>query len=168
MAEAGPLNLGDADLKGFEAVDPGSYNVVVHEMKMDAVKNTSGEGKMPAGTPMVKIQWRATEDNPEGLDNRRFFSQFIIPPKSYDKKKAQIMKGMLAKAFIALGESEETVRNDKFNPDFEDYVGREAVIVVGKEPKKIGGEVIHDEFNNPVKAIKPAGSISGNDGGGLL
>lgn len=165
---AGPLNLSDADLKGFEALDPAQYNAVIFEMKMDAVKNVSGTGKMPAGTPMIKVQFRIT-DEVNGSTNRRVFSQYIIPPDNYDEKKAQMMKGMLARFFIALGETEEAVRNKKFNPDFEDYIGRECVVVLGKEQKKDQqGNLVADEYNNPVKGVKPAGSIGESASSGLL
>jgi hypothetical protein len=173
MTEAGPLNLADADLKGFDAVEAGAYNCTVFAMTLEAVKNTSGQGKMPAGTPMIKVQFATTEDN-EGVEaNRRFFSQYIIPPADYDASKAAKMKGMLARVFIALGESEEDVRNKKFNPDFEDYVGRECVVIVGREPKKTrdsSGELVTvpDEYNNPVKGVKPAGSMVGSSDTGLL
>ena len=160
-----PLNLADADLKGFEAIDPGHYNAVVFAMTLDAVKNTDGTGKMPAGTPMIKIQFRITDDI-NGSTNRRVFWQGIVPPKDYDKKKAAVMKGMIVRAFIGLGDKEEDVLSAKYDPDYEDYIGRECVVVVGKEQKKING-VLVDEWNNPVKSIKAAGSITGS-GGGLL
>ena len=166
----GPLNLQDADMQGFEAVDPGRYNVEVFEVTMDAVKNTRGDGKMPAGTPMIKIQFKATEDNPEGLNNRRFFTQFVIPPKDYDKGKASKMKGMLARALIALGEPEEQVLGKGYEPDLEDLVGRACVIQVGREQKLDGNtrEPIEGEYNNPVKGIKPAGSGTGSSDSDLL
>lgn len=166
MAEgtAGPLNLGDADLKGIEAVDAGRYNCTIFAMTMDAVKNADGRGKMPAGTPMVKVQFRANENNPDGLENRRFFSQYILPPKDYDKEKAAKMKGMFARFLMALGEKEEDIRAKGYDPDFEDFVGRECVVVVGREQKmtREGGELVavDGEYNNPVKGVKPAGSIT--------
>jgi len=163
----GLLNLSDADLSGFEPLEPGRYNAEVFEMSMDAVKNTSGEGKMPAGTPMVKIQFRLTDEGP--LHNRAVWVTYVIPPNDYDPAKAAKMKGMLARTFIALGDSEEAVRDKKFAPDFEDYKGRSCVVVVGKEPKRTrDGEIIPDEFNNPVKGVKPAGSLVGSPSGGLL
>jgi hypothetical protein len=161
----GPLNLSDADTSGFEAIDPGRYNAEVFQITMDAVKNTRGEGKMPAGTPMVKVQFKLISDaagKEEGILNRRAFVTYVIPPKDYDKAKAAKIKGMLANFFIALGESEETVRSNKFDPDFEDYIGRPCVVVLGKEPKRdSAGNVIPDEYNNPVKGVKPAGSLVG-------
>jgi hypothetical protein len=163
---AGPLNLSDADLSGFEPLNPGRYNAEVFEITMDAVKNTSGEGKMPAGTPMVKVQFKLTD---ESVENRRVFTQFVIPPKEYDKAKASKMKGMLARFFIATGDSEETVLNKDFDPDFENYKGRPVVVVLGKEPKKDRqGNIVDGEYNNPVKGIKPAGSIVGTTQSGLL
>jgi len=163
----GLLNLSDADLSGFEPLDPGRYNAEVFEMSMDAVKNVDGTGKMPAGTPMVKIQFKLTDEGP--LFNRRVFVTYVVPPKDYDAGKAAKMKGMLARFFMALGDSEETVRGKNFDPDFDDYIGRECVVVVGKEQKRTrDGDIIEGEFNNPVKGVKPAGSIAGAPTGGLL
>lgn len=168
MSTPGPLNLADADLVGFEAgVDAGRYNCVVHEVSMDATTNP--DGKLPQGTPGVKFVFRATEDNEnEEVHNRRFYSTYWIPPKSYDKAKASKMKGMLGRVLIALGEDEETIRSKDFQPDLEDYVGRECVVVVNKVPKKIDGEVVEGEFNNNVTGVKPAGSGVGSNSGGIL
>lgn len=172
MSDAGPLNLGDANLKGFDAVDPGRYNAEVFEMSLDAVKNASGTGKMPAGTPMIKIQYKLLSDangTTDGIENRRVFQTLVIPPKDYDAGKAATMKGMIARLFIALGTAEETVVSDSFNPDFEDYVGLPCVLVLGKEPKKdMSGNVVEGEFNNPVKGVKPAGSLAGSEAGSLI
>lgn len=166
MSEIGPLNLGDADTSGFEPLEAGRYNAEVFEMKMDAVKNASGQGKMPAGTPMIKVQFKLTD---EGVHNRRVFSQYILPPKDYDQAKAAKIKGMLVRFLTAIGEDETKVKSAKYAPDFEDFVGRECVVVVGKEPKKDqNGNVVEGEYNNPVKGVKEAGSIAGTGGGGLL
>lgn len=162
----GLLNLSDADLSGFEPLEPKQYNAEVLEIKMDAVKNTSGEGKMPAGTPMIKVQFKITD---EGAVNRRVFTSMVIPPASYDPGKAAKMKGMIARFFIALGDTEEAVRSKDFDPDLEDYVGRACVVSVGKEQKRTrDGEVVEGEWNNPVKSVKPAGSIAGATSSGLL
>jgi hypothetical protein len=166
----GPLNLQDADLKGFEAVDPGRINAEIFEITMDAVKNPGGA--TPIGTPMMKVQFRATADNPEypeGIENRRFFTQYVVPPKDHPKEKAQKMKDMIARFFIALGFKEEEVLSKNFEPDFEDLKGRPCVIVVGKEPKlDRNRNVVEGEYNNPVKGVKPAGSIVAGPDSGLL
>jgi hypothetical protein len=165
----GPLNLSDADLKGFDAVESGRYNAEIVALTVDAVKNASGTGKMPAGTPMIKVQFRLLsnlEGISEGIENRRVFASYVIPPKDYDAKKAAVMKGMVARLFMALGDSEDEVRAKNFNPDLDDYVGRECVVTVGREPKKDqAGNTIEGEFNNPVKGVKAPGEVSA---GGLL
>lgn len=159
MSELGPLNLAGADLKGFDAVDPGRYQAEIFEIKVDAVKNETGEGKLPAGTPMLKIQYRLVSDiqgNTEGIENRRVFQQLVIPPKGYDEKKASVMKGMVARFFMALGYTEDEVTGAKFDPDLSEQVGKEVTINVSREPKKDrSGEVIEGEFNNNVKSVKP-------------
>lgn len=177
----GPLNLSDADLTGFDPINPGRYNAEIFEITMDAVKNTSGEGKMPAGTPMMKVQFKLINNDPitivddkgnekeMDLDNRRVFTQFVIPPVEYDKAKAAKMKGMIARFFIATGDDEEVVLNSEFDPDFADYQGRPVVVVLGKEPRRDRqGNTVEGEYNNPVKGIKPAGSIVGATSSGLL
>lgn len=150
---SGPLNLSDADMKGFDPLEPGRYNAEVVEITMDAVKN---EGKTPIGTPIVKFQFKITD---EEYENRRVWTQFVVPPKDYDKSKAAKMKGMLARTFIALGTPEEEVLSKNFDPDFDDYKGVPCVVTLSKEPKQDrSGNVIEGEFNNPVKQVKPAGS----------
>jgi len=158
---SGPLNLSDADMKGFDPLEPGRYNAEVVEITMDAVKNLSGEGKMPAGTPIVKCQFKITD---EEYANRRVWVQYVIPPKDYDKGKASKMKGMLARFFIALGVPEEEVLSKTFDPDFDDFIEVPCVVSIGKEPKKDRqGNIIEGEFNNPVKGIKPAGEAVTTD-----
>jgi len=171
MSGLGPLNLSDADTRGFEAIDAGRYPAVIQEIKMDAVKNADGTGKMPAGTPMIKVQFKITDEElkeAKGYEPR-VFAQYIIPPKDYDKAKAAKIKGMLVNFLTAVGEDEAAVKSNKYEPDLEDFVGRECVVVVAKEPKKNrDGSVIEDEYNNPVKGVKPAGTLTGSTGAGLL
>lgn len=163
----GPLDLSNADTSGFAPIDAGRYNATVFEIKMDAVKNPDGTGKMPAGTPMMKVQFKVNEPQVDGKvidQDRRVFTQFVIPPKGYDQKKANTMNGMVASFFIATGDDEAKVKSPKFNPDFEDYIGREVVVVVSKEeyPKDSG------EFQNRVKGVKKAGTLVGTSSPGLL
>lgn len=167
----GPLDLSDADLEGFDAIDAGRYNVELVELTWDAVKNPNG--KLPVGTPILKIQAKVVDH--EQYENRRLFDQFTVPPKDYDAKKAATMKGFMARFFMALGYTEEQIKSPEFNPNFEDLQGQAAVAVVGKEPKKTrdaDGElvVVPDEWNNPIKGWKPAGSLAtaGEEASGLL
>jgi hypothetical protein len=169
MAGVPPLDLGDADTSGFAPIDPGRYPAEVFKATWDEIKNTSGTGKMPAGTPMLKVQFRITQEI-DGSTNRRVFSQYIIPPKSYDKSKAQRMKGMLVNFLVAVGEDEEAVRSKGYEIDTEELTGRECVVVVGKEPKRTrDGDEIEGEFNNPVKGVKHIDTWTGErEGAGSL
>ena len=160
----GLLNLNDADMGGFEALDPGRYNAEIFDITWDAVKNPGG--KTPVGTPMIKVEFRLTDESAGG---RHAWTQYVNPPKDHDKEKAAKMKGMIARFFVALGDTEEAVRSKDFDPDFEDYKGRPCVVVLGKEQKRTrDGEIIEGEYNNPVKGVKPAGSLVGSGQTGLL
>lgn len=172
MSEGGPLDLSDADLSGFDALDSGRYNAEIFEVKWDAVKNASGTGAMPAGTPMLKVQVRILEPkiNDVVIDqDRRAFASYVSPPKDYDKKNAAMMRGFLVRFFTSLGFSEEEVMGGGFDPDFDELKGMPCVVTLGKEQKKgSDGKVVEDEYNNPIKGFKPAGSVAAASGGGLL
>jgi hypothetical protein len=164
MANDSLLNLSDADMGGFEALDPGRYNAEVFDITWDAVKNAGG--RTPVGTPMIKVEFKLTDEDGGG---RHAWTQFVVPPKDHDKEKAAKMKGMIARFFVALGDTEEAVRAKDFNPDFEDYKGRPCVVVLGREAKRTReGDIIEGEYNNPVKGVKPAGSLVGGASTGLL
>jgi len=146
----GILDLSGADTSGFEACDPGSYNCTVYEISMT---ETSGQGKLPAGTPMVKVQFRATDENPDGIENRRFFTNYPIPSADYEN--ASRVLGNFVNFLVAVGEDETKVKSKGFNlKNLQDLQGRECVVRVGREeyPKGSG------EYSNPVKGVKPAGS----------
>lgn len=165
----GPLDLGDADLRGFAPLDPQRYDAEIVEIKWDAVKNAGG--KLPVGTPMLKVQFRVKNPSIDGEvvdQDRRVFTQYVNPPRDYDPKKRATMLGMLARFFMALGFTEEQVKASGFNPDFEELKGTPVVVTVGKEPKRDrNGEEVPDEWNNPVKNVK-AGSLEDSAEGGLL
>jgi hypothetical protein len=164
----GLLDLSDANLKGFEALDAGRYDAEIVELSMDAVKNTDGTGKMPAGTPMVKAQFRVLNPKIDGevIDqDRRAWKTYIVPPKGHDPKKAATMKGMIARFFMALGVDEEKVTAPDFDPDFEDFEGAPCVITLSKI-RKYGTSPEDNEWDNRVTGVKKAGAPTG--GGALL
>lgn len=169
-ATTGPLDLGDADIRGFAPIDPGRYNAEIIEIKWDAVKNPGG--KLPVGTPMLKVQFKVINPqiNNEVTDqDRRVFTQYVNPPKDYHPQKRATMLGMLARFFMALGFTEEDVRKPSFNPDFKELEGTPVVVTLGREPKKDkGGNIVEGEFNNPVKKVDVAGKLEEVAGGGLL
>lgn len=163
---AGPLNLADADLKGFDALDSGRYDAEVFNIKMDATKG--GEGaKTPAGTPLMKVQIKVLNPKIGGevIDqDRRVFTQFVIPPKGYDPKKSATMNGMIARFLIATGDTEEMIRSKGFDPDWEDYKGRPLVVTLSKV-QKYGTKPDDNEWENKVTGFKPAGSNTGGNSG---
>jgi len=151
------LDLSGADNSGFDAVDAGSYNATVYEIGMT---ETSGQGKLPAGTPMVKVQF-AAQDEP--IENRRFFTNFTLPSEDQqpDSQKRNRSLGMFVNFLTALGEDEKKIKAKGFDLDnLQGLVGRECVIRVGKELYKRHPDD-EGEWTNPVKAIKPAGSTTG-------
>lgn len=160
---SGPLNLADADTRGFDPLDAGRYNAEVFKCEWDAVKNADGTGKMPAGTPMLKVQFKILEPIIDGEvieQDRRVFSQYVIPPADYDKKKRATMTGMFVRFLTAIGEDEAKVKINKYDPDLDDFIGRPCVVVLGKKEYPAGS----GEYQNEVKGVKPAESGVGSSG----
>jgi len=154
------LDLSGADTSGFDAMPSGTYEAEVFEVTMDAVKNESGEGKLPPGTPMIKVQFKITGKGSESgedyeFNNRRAFTNYIIPPPKYDTAKAAKMKGMLVKFFQALGFSDEVLAGKDFDPDLNELKGMPIAIVLGQKPKYNGAE---GEMDNVVRSVRPAGA----------
>lgn len=171
--DRGPLDLGDADTRGFAPLDPGNYNAEIVQLDWDATTNPNGN--LPVGTPMLKIQVKILNPEIDGevIDqDRRAFAQYFSPPRSYDARKRATMLGMMARFFMALGYQEEEVKSSNFNPNFEDLKNLPVVVTLGKEPKKTrDGVVIEGEFNNPIKSFRAAGTLEGTattTGSGLL
>lgn len=157
------LNLEGADLSGFDPLPSGQYYAAVFEASIEATKGGE-DAKLPKDTPMINVQWkvfgRVGEDE-QGEEspyfNRRQFSRFIIAPSGYEKKK--VMDGLLARFLIAIGYSEEEVTSNNFDPDLEDFVGREAIITVGQYEYE-------GETRNRVRGVKPP--MVAESGSGLL
>lgn len=149
------LDLSYGDTAGFDAVDAGSYACTVYEITME---ETSGQGKLPAGVPMVNVQFACQE---EKFLNRRFFNRYPLPSQDQHAN-AAFMVGNFINLLVALGEDEQKVKTKGFNPEkLEDLVGRECVVRVGKELYKRSPEDEGD-WTNPVKSVKPAGSPTGS------
>lgn len=151
------LNLTDAE--DFAPLPPGAYQCEVFSVEMAETKGGE-DAKLPGGTPMMKIQFKVlanrdgeTEIDDEGktakLENRRFFGQWVIPPKEIDGapyKHYGMMLGQIARLFKALG-YEETVIKDKkgFDPDLDEQVGKQVLVTVGRDMQY---------GTNPVKGVK--------------
>jgi hypothetical protein len=151
----GVLDLSSADTTGFTPLDSGTYDCELFEHKWDATKGgTNPDGtpkKMPAGTPLLKLQFKVIE--PE-FDNRRLFDQFVIPPNDYDKEKADKMKGALVRFFVAMGMEEAQVKSASFNINeaLNNLYGEPVRVTVGQEVIPYGARA--GEISNPVKGYK--------------
>src|SRR4029077_7395724 len=121
------LDLSDANTEGFEPLPTGKYQAEIFEITMDETQNP--EGKVPKGTPLMKVQYKVVE---EPYENRRLFQQYVIPPPDYPKDKRAWMLCMLANFFIATGEDEATVKSSNFDPDLDDYKGRRVTVTVAQ------------------------------------
>lgn len=159
------LDLSGADTKGIEPVPSGPYDVTVYEA---TIGETSGKGKLPGGTPMLKVQFAIPEDA-EDYKNRRFFGNYPLKfPDDYDKSKVAKMQGNLVKLLEALGYSKDEVMKKSFKLDPDDLVGRSCVVVVGIDKAQDWTEETPN-MQNVLKGVKPAGSnTGGSSGSGLL
>jgi hypothetical protein len=156
----GLLNLSDADDSGFDALPAGSYDAEVYEVTMKETKGSDG-AKLPAGTPMLNVQFRITD---EEYENRRVFRTYIIAPEKIGNKKYEHkakMDGMLVRFFLAIGYTPDEVKDEGgFDPDFEDMKGRACRVVLGQ--KEYNGEI-----QNEVKGVKNVSEETA-DAAGLL
>lgn len=165
----GALDLSGADTKGFEALDSATYDCELFDFTWAETKGPRAENpdaKMPAGTPMLKLQLKVIE---EPYENRRLFDQFVIPPDDYDSEKRAKMLGALVRFFVAMGMDEAKVKDKKFklNEALENLVGEPVRVTVSKK-QKYGTKPEDNEWDNEVKGYKPIGSADGPAPGKLL
>jgi len=158
----GLLDLSNADTSGFDALPSGRYRCSIFQAEMAETKGGENS-KLPAGTPMLKIQWQVHHPvaEPENADyeNRRVFSQYVISPKDYEN--AAKLNGMLVRFLMAVGYEESEVTSKKFDLDIEDLVGRDADVTIGQKPDYNDPETM----TNEVKGVRPAGSAAPSSAG---
>lgn len=160
------LNLAGADLKGFEAMDSGVYPATVYEVTL---KEISGKGALPAGTPMWNVQFRIADGHE--YENRRCFRTYTIAPTEVDgqpyEHKAK-MDGMIARFLMDIGYTEAEVTGGKFKPDFDDMEGRPVGVVV-KRKQKYNTRPEDNEWDNEVSGTKPIDQVhAASEDDGLL
>ena len=147
------LDLSGADTKGFEPLSAGPWPAIVHAAEM--VETSGGpNAKLPAGTPMLKVQFRCTD--PE-YDTHRVFGNFpTVAPPEYDKTKASKMLGNLVNFLIGVGYDEKKVRSGNFTLEAEDLIGRECDIIVSVKP----GYNDPTTKQNELRGVKPLGTAT--------
>ena len=159
------LNLAGADLSntGFEAIPSATYHCSV--VKID-LKETSGSGSLPKGTPMINVQFKVEGGE---FNNRRLFRQLIIAPakiagKPYEHK--AVMDRILGQFFECLGFSKDEITTEGFDPDPEDLYGRELLVVVGQKAKynPNNDPALEGVMDNEVKGFRSLTSASSGSG----
>ncbi len=154
----GVLDLSSADTKGFEALPSGTYDSELFDWKVVGTKGRPGSA-LPAGTPMLKVQFKVIEDP---YENRRLFDQFVIPPNDYDPEKRDKMLGMMVRFLVAMGMEESDVKSKKFNlaEAMDALQGEPVRVTCGREPKYNQEDLPESEkeYDNPVKGYKRIGT----------
>lgn len=155
MAETGTnipnvLNLADADLRGFDPIDAGSYDAVVHEAK--GTKTTNPDGNLPEGTDGIRVTFKVQGGE---FDGRNIWNTYWFPPAEYDAEKRNKMLGMFARFLMAIGYPQKEVTSGKFKFDADDAIGRPCRITVG----------IKGDFNT-IRKVEPIGVTA--DEAGIL
>jgi hypothetical protein len=119
---------------GFDPLPAGTYDVVVTDAEETV---TSGEGKTPAGTPMIKWEFEVQDEEYVG---RKLWSNNVLTEKALP-----IFKGTLRG--LGYTDAEMDVMTE-FDPS--ECIGRtaKAVVSTGTNPKT-------KEANNSVKRLLP-------------
>jgi hypothetical protein len=162
----GPLNLTGADTTGFTAAEPATYNGEVVRAEWVEGGTKGGENsKMPAGSPLFKLAVKLTDEEANGA---WAWGQYSLPLPAYEKAnkdKAAKLKGGFVNMLVGLGEDEETVLSGDYELDEDDLMGRECVVVVGRQENRNSP----GDFSNTIKKILPAGSpTSAGQSSGVL
>jgi hypothetical protein len=152
-----------------QPVPAGRYRVSVADAEE---RHTSGNGKLPEGTPMIWTRLRIEEplfeptddeDKPVETVGRSVFNQTVIPPKDIDGepyKNYKMMNGIVYRTLLAFGYTKEELEAGDFELDYEDLKGRQAIATVSREPYT-DPDTEEVTINNRVKGLKPAGEVSG-------
>lgn len=183
-----PINLSNADTTGgdFTPLKPGTYPATIFEAEWGELQG--GPGKvLPKGTPFINVQFKV--DTTEAVDiegkelngsDRRVFTRYNIAPEKIGNKKyehKEKMDGMLVRFLTAIGyESDQVMHEDGYDPDLEDFGGRECSVVLAVE-EYLPNDPDYDDNDEPikkrrnvVKGVKKAGAGRGAVGkvGGII
>jgi len=151
------LDLTEREDASFEPIPAGKYRASVFEAEERA---TGGGGKLPEGTPMIAIQWKLEEalfDAGMNIENRRVFSQNVVPPKEIDGepyKNYKMMNGIIFRLLESIGYTEAELSSGDFELDYDDMKGREAILTVGRYTYK-DPDTAEETVRNNVKGFRP-------------
>jgi hypothetical protein len=134
------INLKDVGGNDYEALPADSYEAKVTAGLM---RETSGNGKLPAGTPMINWEFVITE--PQKYAGRKIWTNTVIHENTMFTLK-QLLQ--------ATGNFDDDQLAGELEFDIEDVVGSDVILVVTQ--REYNGNTVND-----VKKIKSAGSSSG-------
>lgn len=158
MSDGLSLDLSGATESSFEAIPSATYRATVFEATMKATKG-GPEAKLPAGTPMLNIQFRINDGE---FENRRLFRSYVIAPakikkdgKSVNNENKGVTDGILYGFLKAIGYDPDAIKSGDFQLDLNDMAGRPCRVKVGQREYK-------GETQNDVKDVKPdTGDVPG-------
>lgn len=151
------LDLSGADSSGFDPIPAGEYDAIVYNAEMTETKG-GPNAKLPAGSPMVKVEFRITEDEHK---NRVAYTNYVLVGSDADRTAKAL--GGFVRFLVALGEDETKLKSKGFAYDkLSELNGKECVLRLG--PPDPGYDF------NSVKGVKAAGTKLAGSGtsGGLL
>lgn len=160
----GALDLSDANTKGMEPIDSGTWAFELFDWKWEKTKGGEGS-KLPKDTPRLNCQFKCIDDP---FENRRVFDGFNIPGPEYDAEKRAQALGFLARFLIGMGLDESEVKSKKFklNDALTQLQGEPVLITVGVKTYEQGAR--EGELYNVVKGYKPIAQRNDDSGGGKL
>ena len=141
------VNLRDIEVKDFDPIPAGTYDVVVAEGEET---ETKGDGKLGKGVPMIKWTLEVCDNNNEKLNGRKLFTNSIIHPTTLWNLKAFL---------LATGEFDEDDLKDEIDFEIDDIVGCKMLAVV--TVKDYEGAP-----TNNVRRVKPIGGSASTSTGG--
>jgi hypothetical protein len=119
------------------------------------MKETKGgpDAKLPAGTPMLNVQFRISEGEHE---NRRVFRSYVIAPakikdpetgRNVNNENKKVTDGILYGFLKAVGFDPDELKSGDFNLDFDELSGRPVRV-------KVGTREWNGQTQNDVKDVK--------------
>jgi hypothetical protein len=124
---------------GFDPIDPGWYHAKITGCEQREVRNESGTGKIPAGTPM--LNWEFTIQGPESVEGRKVWRNTALWSTTM---------GMVKEVLEATGQytDEDLAGALEFDP--EDVFDADVAVQVTKREYPAGS----GDFTNDVRRIK--------------
>jgi len=133
------INLKDVNLSNYEPLPVGTYDAKITGGEM---RETSGNGKLPAGTPM--INWEFTLQDADKLTGRKIWTNTVIHETTLFT---------LKQLLISTGQFTEDDMDGELDFEISDIIGSDVAIVVAQ--REYNGNVVND-----IKKIKSIGSTT--------